>query len=74
MRLMDIMLAFPSLLLALVLVAILGPSLINAMIAIAIVLQPHYVRLTRAACCRRWARTTSPRRASPGGAACGSCS
>lgn len=48
MRIMDIILAFPSLLLALVLVAILGPSLINAMIAIAIVQQPHYVRLTRA--------------------------
>jgi dipeptide transport system permease protein len=49
MRLMDIILAFPSLLLALVLVAILGPGLMNAMIAIAIVLQPHFVRLTRAA-------------------------
>lgn len=48
MRIMDIILAFPSLLLALVLVAILGPSLINAMIAIAIVQQPYYVRLTRA--------------------------
>ncbi|MDN5787585.1 ABC transporter permease subunit [Pseudorhodobacter sp.] len=48
MRVMDIILAFPSLLLALVLVAILGPSLTNAMIAIAIVSQPHYVRLTRA--------------------------
>jgi len=48
MRIMDIILAFPSLLLALVLVAILGPSLINAMIAIAIVYQPHFVRLTRA--------------------------
>jgi dipeptide transport system permease protein len=48
MRIMDIILAFPSLLLALVLVAILGPSLTNAMIAIALVLQPHYVRLTRA--------------------------
>ena len=48
MRIMDIILAFPSLLLALVLVAILGPSLTNAMVAIAIVLQPHYVRLTRA--------------------------
>ncbi|GGL66469.1 ABC transporter permease subunit [Wenxinia marina] len=48
MRLMDIILAFPSLLLALVLVAILGPTLLNAMIAIALVLQPHYVRLTRA--------------------------
>ena len=48
MRIMDIILAFPSLLLALVLVAILEPSLTNAMIAIAIVAQPHYVRLTRA--------------------------
>jgi dipeptide transport system permease protein len=49
MRIMDIILAFPSLLLALTLVAVLGPSLVNAMIAIAIVQQPHYVRLTRAA-------------------------
>ncbi|WP_048649195.1 ABC transporter permease subunit [Nitratireductor soli] len=48
-RLMDIILAFPSLLLALVLVAVLGPGLNNAMIAIALVQQPHYVRLTRAA-------------------------
>jgi dipeptide transport system permease protein len=48
MRVMDVILAFPSLLLALVLVAVLGPSLMNAVIAIAIVLQPHYVRLTRA--------------------------
>ncbi|HEV7415702.1 MAG TPA: ABC transporter permease subunit, partial [Tianweitania sediminis] len=49
MRVMDIILAFPSLLLALVLVAVLGPGLTNAMIAIALVLQPHFVRLTRAA-------------------------
>jgi dipeptide transport system permease protein len=49
MRVMDVVLAFPSLLLALVLVAILGPGLLNAMIAIALVLQPHFVRLTRAA-------------------------
>jgi dipeptide transport system permease protein len=48
MRLMDVVLAFPSLLLALVLVAVLGPGLVNAMIAIALVLQPHFVRLTRA--------------------------
>ena len=48
MRIMDIILAFPSLLLALVLVAVLGPGLINAMIAIAIVYQPHFVRLARA--------------------------
>jgi len=49
MRIMDIILAFPSLLLALVLVAVLGPGLVNAMIAIALVNQPHFVRLTRAA-------------------------
>ena len=48
MRAMDIILAFPSLLLALALVAILGPSLENAMIAIAVVLIPHFVRITRA--------------------------
>jgi dipeptide transport system permease protein len=48
MRIMDIILAVPSLLLALVLVAILGPGLTNAMIAISIVNQPHFVRLTRA--------------------------
>jgi dipeptide transport system permease protein len=48
MRVMDVILAFPSLLLALVLVAILGPGLLNAMIAIAISYQPHFVRLTRA--------------------------
>jgi dipeptide transport system permease protein len=49
MRTMDVMLALPSLLLAIAVVAILGPGLVNAMYAIAIVLLPHYVRLTRAA-------------------------
>jgi dipeptide transport system permease protein len=49
MRIMDIILAFPSLLLALVMVAIIGPGLVNAMFAIALVLQPHFARLTRAA-------------------------
>ncbi len=49
MRLMDIMLALPSLLLAMAIVTILGPSLKNAILAIAIVVLPHYVRLTRAA-------------------------
>jgi dipeptide transport system permease protein len=48
MRAMDIMLALPSLLLAIVVVAVLGPSLINAMFSLAIVYLPHYVRLTRA--------------------------
>ena len=49
MRLMDIVLTMPSLLLAIVIVAILGPGLVNAMLAVAVVLLPHYVRLTRAA-------------------------
>jgi dipeptide transport system permease protein len=48
MRTMDVILAVPSLLLALVIVAILGPGLINAMIAVAVVYLPHFVRLTRA--------------------------
>ncbi len=48
MRAMDVMLALPTLLLAIVVVAVLGPSLINTMIAIAIVYLPHFVRLTRA--------------------------
>ncbi len=49
MRIMDLILAFPSLLLALVLVTILGPGLINAMLAIALTLQPYFARLVRAA-------------------------
>ncbi|WP_046865556.1 ABC transporter permease subunit [Microvirga massiliensis] len=49
MRLMDILLTMPSLLLAIVIVAILGPGLMNAMLAVAIVVLPHYVRITRAA-------------------------
>ncbi|WP_033069165.1 ABC transporter permease subunit [Thalassospira australica] len=48
MRMMDIMLALPSLIMAMAIVAILGPGLENAMLAIAIVQLPHYVRLTRA--------------------------
>ncbi|MEP2618889.1 MAG: ABC transporter permease subunit, partial [Marinomonas sp.] len=49
MRIVDIMLAMPSLLLAIAIVAILGPSIVNAALAISIVSLPHYVRLTRAA-------------------------
>ena len=49
MRAMDVVLTLPSLLLAIVIVAILGPGLVNAMIAVAIVVLPHYVRITRAA-------------------------
>lgn len=49
MRLMDIILALPSLLLAIVIVVLLGAGLTNAMIAVAITNIPHYARLTRAA-------------------------
>lgn len=47
-RLFDILLAFPSILLAIAIVAILGPSLQNALLAIAIVNIPTYGRLVRA--------------------------
>jgi dipeptide transport system permease protein len=47
MRLMDVLLALPSLLLAVAVVAIIGPGLTNTMLAIAIVALPGYVRLTR---------------------------
>jgi peptide/nickel transport system permease protein len=49
MRLMDIVLAFPYILLAIAVVAILGPGLRNAMIAIGIVYVPHYARVVRGA-------------------------
>ncbi len=47
MRAMDILLAFPGYLLALAIVSILGPSLMNAMIAVAIFLIPVYARTVR---------------------------
>jgi dipeptide transport system permease protein len=49
MRVMDIILTLPSLLLAIVIVAILGPGLMNPMLAVAVVVLPHYVRTARAA-------------------------
>jgi ABC-type dipeptide/oligopeptide/nickel transport system permease subunit len=48
MRVMDVMLAFPSILLALSVVSILGPSLANAMVAVSVSVVPVYVRLVRA--------------------------
>jgi len=47
MRLVDVLLAFPYLLLALIIVAALGPGLFNSMIAIGIVYTPQYARLIR---------------------------
>ena len=48
MRVMDVLLAFPVLLLALAMVAVLGPGLQNIFIAIAVVQIPHFARVTSA--------------------------
>ncbi|RPJ74108.1 MAG: ABC transporter permease [Desulfobacteraceae bacterium] len=48
MRLMDMLLAFPAILLAIFITAILGPSLPNTMVAVGIVYIPHYARIVRA--------------------------
>ena len=49
MRIMDFILAVPSLLLAVVIVAVIGPGLPNAIYAVAVVLIPHFVLVTRTA-------------------------
>ncbi|MCG3420530.1 nickel transporter permease [Oceanobacillus sp. M65] len=49
MRFIDIMMAFPSILMAIALVAVLGPSLQNAMIAVGIVGIPQFARIVRSA-------------------------
>ena len=48
MRLMDVLLSFPQLILAIAIVTVLGPGLINALIAISIVSIPAYARVVRA--------------------------
>ncbi len=48
MRFADILLSIPALLLAIAIVAILGPSIVNSGLALSFVYLPHYVRLTRA--------------------------
>lgn len=48
MRVMDVVLAFPALLLAIAIVSVLGPGLINALLAIGIVSIPAYARVMRA--------------------------
>jgi len=47
MRLVDILMAFPAILLAITIVASLGPGLRNAMLAVSIVGIPYYVRIVR---------------------------
>ncbi len=48
MRAMDVLFAFPAILLAIAIVAVLGPGLVNAMLAIGIVYVPIFARVTRA--------------------------
>jgi peptide/nickel transport system permease protein len=48
MRLLDAVLAFPAILLAIVILAVLGPGMMNAMLAVAIVNIPAFARLARA--------------------------
>jgi peptide/nickel transport system permease protein len=47
MRLVDIMMAFPSILMALVVVAVLGQGTVNVMVAVGVSLIPTFVRLVR---------------------------
>jgi peptide/nickel transport system permease protein len=47
MRLTDVFLAFPTIILAMAVAAALGPSVINAIITIAVVAWPHYARVMR---------------------------
>ena len=49
MRLIDVMLAFPGILLALAIVAVLGPGLFNVMIAVGVAAVPTYARVVRGA-------------------------
>jgi peptide/nickel transport system permease protein len=49
MRITDVMFAFPGILLAIAIVAVLGPSVTNAMIALGIVYTPIFARITRGA-------------------------
>lgn len=47
-RVMDLIMAVPSLVLAILVVAVLGPNLVNTIIAVTVVYLPRYVRLVRA--------------------------
>lgn len=56
-RMMDVLMALPSLLLAIIVVAILGPGMLNAVIAISVVFLPHIVRIARAAVMMEMSKT-----------------
>jgi peptide/nickel transport system permease protein/dipeptide transport system permease protein len=48
MRFVDILMAFPSILLAIVVVSVMGPGLMNAIVAVAVVACPSFIRIVRA--------------------------
>ena len=48
MRFVDILMAFPSILLAIVVVSVMGPGLMNAIVAVAVVATPSFIRIVRA--------------------------
>ncbi len=48
MRLVDVLMAFPSILLAMAVVSVLGPGLLNAIIAVSIVACPQFIKIARA--------------------------
>ncbi len=48
MRLVDILMAFPSILLAMAVVSVLGPGLFNAIVAVSIVACPSFIKIVRA--------------------------
>jgi ABC-type dipeptide/oligopeptide/nickel transport system permease subunit len=47
MRITDVLLAFPPIILAIAIVGVLGPNLTNAMLAIGVIFTPRFVRITR---------------------------
>ncbi len=79
MRCMDVLFAFPAILLAIAILAVLGPGLVNAMIAIGVVYTPIFARVTRASVLvgarggLRPGRALARRRATCGCCACTCC-
>ena len=81
-RIIDVMLAFPDLLLAIAILAALGPSLVNAMVALGLAGIPGYARVVRgrhagprasSSTCRRRAPWVCPTPASCSATSCRTC-
>lgn len=68
MRVMDVMLALPTILLAIVIVTALGPGLTNVMVAVGISLIPHFARVAKPQSweCGNWNMLKRPGPAAPG--------